>query len=71
MFDCGEGTQHQIASSDIKMSKIAAIFITHNHGDHLFGLPGLLCSMSGAIDGGSSPFLSPNRDGSLLDHRSW
>jgi len=44
LFDCGEGTQHQILRSDIKISQISRIFITHMHGDHIYGLMGLLAS---------------------------
>ncbi|MFC4617913.1 ribonuclease Z [Camelliibacillus cellulosilyticus] len=46
LFDCGEATQHQILHTNIKLSKMTAIFITHMHGDHVFGLPGLLSSRS-------------------------
>lgn len=42
LIDCGEGTQSRLRKFSIKMQKIEAIFISHLHGDHYYGLPGLL-----------------------------
>ena len=46
LIDCGEGTQLQLRRNRIKLQRIDHIFISHLHGDHYFGLIGLLTSMS-------------------------
>ncbi|MDM8560211.1 ribonuclease Z [Candidatus Parabeggiatoa sp. HSG14] len=52
LVDCGEGTQHQILLTNLSLNNLQVIFITHVHGDHCYGLPGLLASatMSGRTD---------------------
>ncbi|KZV76923.1 Metallo-hydrolase/oxidoreductase [Peniophora sp. CONT] len=44
LFDCGEATQHQIQRSNVKMGKINKVFVTHTHGDHIFGLVPLMAA---------------------------
>jgi ribonuclease Z len=45
LFDCGEGTQRQLRIAGLKPAKVSKLFISHFHGDHVFGIPGLLSSM--------------------------
>lgn len=53
LFDCGEGTQLQLSKARISPMKISKIFITHFHGDHILGLPGIIQSL--AFRGRSEP----------------
>src|SRR5205809_7492343 len=46
LFDCGEGTQRQFMLSKLSFMQTSRIFLTHFHGDHFLGLPGLVQSMS-------------------------
>lgn len=53
LIDCGEGTQQQLLHTKLSLNQLAAICITHVHGDHCYGLPGLLASA--AMSGRTAP----------------
>ncbi|WP_457809239.1 ribonuclease Z [Kushneria sp. EE4] len=46
LIDCGEGTQYQLMHTPLSVARLEAVLITHVHGDHCYGLPGLLASAS-------------------------
>lgn len=58
MFDCGEGTLRQMLSSSYSTHDLDAIFITHLHSDHFFGLPGISTSLRGSAK--RIPLYTPN-----------
>ncbi|MDJ0536188.1 MAG: ribonuclease Z [Xenococcaceae cyanobacterium MO_207.B15] len=60
LFDCGEGTQHQFLRSEIKSSQVRRIFVTHMHGDHTFGLMGLIASGGLAGNGQNIDIYGPS-----------
>jgi len=67
LIDCGEGTQQQLLHTKLSLHQLAAICITHVHGDHCYGLPGLLASA--AMSGRREPLtlIAPKAIATLLD----
>lgn len=66
LIDCGEGTQQQMRRMRVSFLKVEAVFITHIHGDHLFGLFGLLSSMAMYGRTGKLDVYGPRALGSVL-----
>ncbi|MGP9543451.1 ribonuclease Z [Psychrobacter sp. AOP7-B1-25] len=67
LIDCGEGTQQQLLHTKLSMHQLVAICITHVHGDHCYGLPGLLASA--AMSGRREPLtlIAPKAIATLLE----
>ncbi|KAA0914101.1 ribonuclease Z [Psychrobacter sp. ANT_WB68] len=67
LIDCGEGTQQQLLHTKLSLHQLTAICITHVHGDHCYGLPGLLASA--AMSGRTAPLmlLAPKAIEALLE----
>ena len=67
LIDCGEGTQQQLLQTKLSLHQLTAICITHVHGDHCYGLPGLLASA--AMSGRHEPLtlIAPKAIAKLLD----
>jgi ribonuclease Z len=61
LFDCGEGTQRQLKSVNIKPSKITKIIISHWHGDHVLGLPGLFQTLNNSEYEGTLEIYGPKK----------
>ncbi|MFH1054163.1 MAG: ribonuclease Z [Candidatus Woesearchaeota archaeon] len=59
LVDCGEGTQRQFKISDISLTKITKILITHWHGDHILGLPGLMQTLGASQYNGKLSVYGP------------
>ncbi|GAB4309795.1 MAG: ribonuclease Z [Methanobacteriaceae archaeon] len=68
LFDCGEGTQRQMSKMKLSPMKISKIFITHFHGDHFLGLPGIIQTMG--FRGRKSPIhiFGPAGLGKIMEH---
>ncbi|WP_089730915.1 MBL fold metallo-hydrolase [Modicisalibacter muralis] len=65
LVDCGEGTQQRVLHTKLSLNRLEAILITHTHGDHCYGLPGLLASASMAGRERSLTIAAP-RPGSVI-----
>lgn len=60
LFDCGEGTQRQFKIAGISLAKVTKILISHWHGDHVLGLPGLMQTLSSSDYGGRLEIYGPS-----------
>ena len=74
LFDCGEATQYRMEHSSVSAADISRIFVSHLHGDHCFGLPGLLARMAtdaGRTDGAGAGARPPVQIVGPVGLRAW
>ena len=67
LIDCGEGTQHQLLHTKLSLHQLQAICITHVHGDHCYGLPGLLASAAMSGRTAALTFIAPKAIAKMLE----
>lgn len=67
LVDCGEGAQKQMQHMRLAMARIGVVFISHNHGDHVFGLPGLISTMSLLGRTADLHIYAPQQTAALID----
>ena len=67
MIDCGEAAQIEFASQGLNINRLGHIFISHNHGDHVFGLPGFISTMGLLERTAHLHIYGPETVGRLLD----
>ncbi|MCF7862223.1 ribonuclease Z [Candidatus Woesearchaeota archaeon] len=67
LFDCGEGTQRQMKITGIKPTKVTKILISHWHGDHVLGIPGLLQTLGASDYTGALEIYGPPRTKNHID----
>jgi len=68
LLDCGEGVQYRVLAAGLRVNKLAMILISHLHGDHVYGLPGLLESLSSWGRAKPLTVLGPQR---LIEFLTW
>lgn len=69
MVDCGEGTQMQLRKSRLRFTKISAVFISHLHGDHCFGLIGMISTFGMLGRTATLHIYAPKELGPILDRQ--
>lgn len=67
LLDCGEGTQQRLRQEHLSFAKVRAVFISHTHGDHIYGLFGLLSTLSLYHRTEPLPIFGPQSLGSIID----
>src|SRR3989338_8025622 len=68
LVDCGEGTQRQFKITGIALTKVTKVLISHWHGDHVLGLPGMLQTLNSSTTGTKLQIFGPKGTKVQLDY---